>query len=27
LEIIRIRMLRGPNLWSRHTALEAIVSC
>jgi cyanophycin synthetase len=20
-------MLRGPNLWSRHTALEAIVSC
>jgi len=27
LEITRIRMLRGPNLWSRHTALEAIVSC
>ena len=27
MEIIRIRMLRGPNLWSRHTALEAIVSC
>jgi len=27
LEISRIRMLRGPNLWSRHTALEAIVSC
>ena len=27
MEIIRIRMLRGPNLWSRHTSLEAIVSC
>jgi len=27
LEITRIRMLRGPNLWSRHTALEAIVFC
>ncbi|WP_062309614.1 cyanophycin synthetase [Polynucleobacter sinensis] len=27
MEITRIRMLRGPNLWSRHTALEAIVSC
>jgi cyanophycin synthetase len=27
LEITRIRMLRGPNLWSRHTALEAIVNC
>jgi len=23
----RIRPLRGPNLWSRHTAIEAIVSC
>ena len=27
MEITRIRMLRGPNLWCRHTALEAIVSC
>jgi cyanophycin synthetase len=27
LEITRIRMLRGPNLWSRRTSLEAIVSC
>ena len=27
MEISRIRMLRGPNLWSRHTALEAIVAC
>ena len=27
MEITRIRMLRGPNLWSRHTAMEAIVSC
>ena len=27
MEITRIRMLRGPNLWSRHTALEAIVTC
>ncbi|MEY3798992.1 MAG: hypothetical protein RLZZ406_293, partial [Pseudomonadota bacterium] len=27
MEITRIRILRGPNLWSRHTALEAIVAC
>jgi cyanophycin synthetase len=27
LEVSRIRALRGPNLWSRHTALEAIVAC
>lgn len=27
MEISRIRALRGPNLWSRHTSLEAIVSC
>ena len=27
MEITRIRMLRGPNLWSRHTALEAVVTC
>ena len=26
-EVSRIRALRGPNLWSRHTAIEAIVSC
>jgi cyanophycin synthetase len=27
MEISRIRALRGPNLWSRHTAIEAIVAC
>jgi len=27
MEISRIRALRGPNLWSRHTAIEAIVGC
>ena len=27
MEVSRIRALRGPNLWSRHTALEVIVSC
>ena len=27
MEVIRIRALRGPNLWSHHTAIEAIVSC
>ena len=27
MEVNRIRALRGPNLWSRHTAIEAIVTC
>jgi cyanophycin synthetase len=27
MKVSRLRALRGPNLWSRHTALEAIVSC
>ena len=27
MEVKRIRALRGPNLWSRHTAIEAIVVC
>jgi cyanophycin synthetase len=27
MEVSRIRALRGPNLWSRHTALEAVVAC
>ncbi len=27
MEISRIRALRGPNLWSRHTAIEAVVAC
>ena len=27
MELIRTRALRGPNLWSRHTALEMLVSC
>ena len=25
--VTRIRALRGPNLWSRHTAIEAVVNC
>lgn len=27
MEVSRIRALRGPNLWSRHTSIEAIISC
>ena len=27
MEVSRIRALRGPNLWSRHTALETIIAC
>jgi cyanophycin synthetase len=27
MDLTRIRALRGPNLWSRHTAMEAIVRC
>lgn len=27
MEVSRIRALRGPNMWSRHTAIEAVVSC
>jgi len=27
MEVSRIRALRGPNLWSRHTAIEAVVTC
>lgn len=27
MEVSRIRALRGPNLWSRHTAIEAIIKC
>ncbi|TCS71173.1 cyanophycin synthetase [Sulfuritortus calidifontis] len=27
MQISRIRALRGPNLWSRHTAIEALVVC
>src|SRR5687768_4581054 len=27
MEVTRIRALRGPNLWSRHTCIEAIVTC
>lgn len=27
MKVSRIRALRGPNLWSRRTAVEAIVSC
>ena len=27
MDVTRLRALRGPNLWSRHTAIEAVVSC
>lgn len=27
MEVTRIRALRGPNLWSRHTSIEALVRC
>ncbi|MDR0770098.1 MAG: cyanophycin synthetase [Burkholderiales bacterium] len=27
MEVARIRALRGPNLWNRRTAIEALVSC
>ncbi len=27
MEVSRIRALRGPNIWSRHTAIEAVVAC
>ncbi|MDE2617415.1 MAG: cyanophycin synthetase [Burkholderiales bacterium] len=27
MEVTRIRALRGPNLWSHHTAIEAVVHC
>jgi cyanophycin synthetase len=27
MEVSRIRALRGPNLWTRHTAVEAMVTC
>ena len=27
MDVSRIRALRGPNLWSRNTAIEAIVRC
>ena len=27
MEVSRIRPLRGPNLWTRHTAIEALVLC
>ncbi|WKB54062.1 cyanophycin synthetase [Eleftheria terrae] len=27
MDVSRLRALRGPNLWSRRTAIEAIVSC
>ncbi len=27
MEVSRLRALRGPNLWSRHTAIEAVVHC
>jgi len=27
MDVSRIRALRGPNVWSRHTAIEAVVHC
>ena len=27
MEVTRIRALRGPNLWSHHTAIQAVVQC
>ena len=27
MEVTRVRALRGPNLWSHHTAIQSIVSC
>lgn len=27
MEVSRIRALRGPNLWSHHTSIEAVVNC
>jgi cyanophycin synthetase len=27
MEVSRIRALRGPNLWSHHTSIEAVVQC
>ncbi len=27
MDVSRIRALRGPNLWSRHLAIEAVVAC
>ena len=27
MEVTRLRALRGPNLWTRQTALEAVVRC
>jgi len=27
MDVSRIRVLRGPNLWSRHTAIQAVVEC
>ena len=27
MDVSRTRALRGPNMWSRHTAIEAVVHC
>src|SRR4051812_31883681 len=27
MEVSRVRALRGPNLWSHHTSVEAVVAC
>ena len=27
MDVSRVRMLRGPNLWSRHSSIEAVVAC
>ena len=27
MKVLRMRALRGPNLWSQHTSIEATVFC
>ena len=27
MDVSRVRMLRGPNLWSRHASIEAVIAC
>ena len=27
MKVLRIRALRGPNLWSQHTSIEATIVC
>ena len=27
MDVSRVRFLRGPNLWSRHASIEAVIGC